>query len=186
MLPRSIALVVVAVLLVTSRAAAVTVEGVEFPSRRLVEGRELSLQGAALLRYKVFLKAYVAALYTEPEDRGEPPVGAARRLEIEYFWSIPADGFADATREGIARNVDEASYAHLEPRIDALNAMYRDVSPGDRYALTYVPDEGTELALNGRPLGMIAGADFARAIFDIWLGPNPLDDNLKRELLGAS
>ena len=62
--------------------------------------------------------------------------------------------------------------------------MYVDVKPGDRYALTYVPGVGTELAFNGKPRGVIEGADFAAAYFAIWLGPQPLDNSLKEKLLG--
>ena len=111
---------------------------------------------------------------------------AGRRLELEYFWSIPAAGFADATRKGITRNVDEATYLELEVRIERSNELYRDVEPGDRYAITYMPDVGTELSLNGERLGVIQGEDFASSLFDIWLGEDPLDAPLKNELLGVS
>ena len=49
--------------------------------------------------------------------------------------------------------------------------------------MTYLPGRGTELALNGTPLAVIEGADFAAAYFGIWLGPNSIDDRLKRDLL---
>ena len=61
----------------------------------------------------------------------------------------------------------------------------RDVQKGDRYALTYVPGAGTTLALNGRPLGTIEGADFAAALFTIWLGTkDPMDASFRLALLG--
>ena len=161
-------------------------EGVRFEPRLTVEGRDLELRGIGLLRYKVFLKAYFAALYLEPslEEVRETPAG--RRLELEYFWSIPADGFAQATRDGIARNVDADEYAKLSERIERLSEFYRDVSPGDRYSLTFLPGQGTELALNGRALGVIEGEDFAEAVFAFWLGRAPLDEGLKEDLLGKS
>ena len=56
------------------------------------------------------------------------------------------------------------------------------MKPGDRYALTYIPGVGTELALNGKPKGVIEG-DFAAAYFAIWLGAKPLDASLKAQLL---
>jgi chalcone isomerase-like protein len=59
------------------------------------------------------------------------------------------------------------------------------VSPGDRYALTYVPDVGTELRLNEESLATIPGEDFAEAYFGIWLGDQPLDEGLRDKLLGA-
>ena len=64
-----------------------------------------------------------------------------------------------------------------------MHAAYRGVEAGDRYALTYRPGAGTELALNGEPLVSVEGADFAAAYFAIWLGPAPADERLKRDLL---
>ena len=62
--------------------------------------------------------------------------------------------------------------------------MRQHVQPGDRYSLTYIPGVGTELALNGTPRGVIEGADFAAAIFSLWLGENPFDRQFKQALLG--
>ena len=74
----------------------------------------------------------------------------------------------------------------LQSRIDDLSALYRDVKPGDRYALTYIPDKGTTLSLNGKSLGSIPGDDFARAVFAIWLGDNPIDQKFRDQLLKDS
>ena len=82
--------------------------------------------------------------------------------------------------------MDTATYARLAERLDRFGSMYRDVRPGDRYALNYVPGLGTELTLNGASLGRIPGADFAAAVFAIWLGANPIDEDFKAELLGRS
>jgi hypothetical protein len=168
----------------TTMQPSVQVEGVRFPSRQSWRGFELELQGAALLRYRVVFKGYVAALYLGREVRAEQALAdVPRRIEIEYFWSIPADAFARSTSEWIARNADAATLARLREPLAKLNALYADVEPGDRYALTYVPGEGTELALNGAPLGVVEGAEFSSALFAIWLGEDPLDANLRERLL---
>jgi hypothetical protein len=133
----------------------------------------------------VFIKDYVAAFYLPEAVRPEEALaGVPKHLEIEYFHAITAADFAKATRSGIARNVSMTAYDRLKPAVEELNTLYRDVKPGDRYSLTYVPGTGTELRLNGTPLGTVAGADFAAGLFAIWLGPVPLDEGLKRTLLG--
>ena len=165
-------------------AVAREIEGVEFPDRVSAAGTPLLLNCVGLLRYLVFIKGYVAALYLAPG--GNPDAVLAdvpKRLVINYFYPIKASDFAAATDQGIAANVDSATVTALRPRIDRLNALYDDVRPGDRYALTYVPGVGTELALNGTRKGVIEGADFAAALFAIWLGPNALDTSLKQQLL---
>jgi hypothetical protein len=171
-------------------ARAADIEGVTFVDRLRVSDEELRLHGTGLLRYRVFIKGYVAALYLAESFGGESTSSTVlgdlpRRLEIEYFWAIPARDFAKATVEGISRNTDGATFDRLRDRIDRLNAMYEDIEPGDRYALTYLPGVGTELARNGRRLGVIEGADFSSALFGTWLGERALDESLRRQLLAS-
>jgi hypothetical protein len=173
-------------MLLSVPATAAEIAGVEFAERVSAGDAKLRLHGLALLRYRILFKGYVAALYLEegmPADRALDDV--PRRLEIEYFWGIPAKGFARATVDGIARNVDAATLAALRGPIERFNGFYADVRPGDRYALTYVPGMGTELAMNGESRGNVEGADFSSALFSIWLGQEPFDDSLKAQLLGT-
>ena len=107
-----------------------------------------------------------------------------RRLELRYFHAISTADFVKATRHKVADNVSPAEMEVLAERLEQFNALYRDVEPGDRYALNYRPGKSTELELNGRVLGRIAGDDFAAAIFSMWLGPEPIDRSFKDALLG--
>ncbi len=178
-----------AILALAAHAAAAApptrVEGVEFEPTVKVGSTLLNLKGAALLRYRVVFRAYVAALYLAPGTNPADVLSdVPKRLEIEYFWGIGAADFAEAMLDRIALNLPRAEFARLEPRITEFNRLYVDVSPGDRYSLTYEPGVGTELALNGTPLGTSTGPEFAQAAFSIWLGKEPLDIALKTALLG--
>jgi hypothetical protein len=160
------------------------VEDVTFNREIRAAGNVLTLRGCGLLRYMVFIKAYVAAFYLPERIRSEDALGdVPKHLEIEYFHDINAQDFAKATTSSISRNVSLTTFQQLKPKIDEFNALYRDIAPGDRYALTYVPGQGTTLSWNGQPLGTVAGEDFAMGLFGIWIGPNPLDSDLKRILL---
>ena len=45
---------------------------------------------------------------------------------------------------------------------------------------------GTVLSVQGKPMGRpIAGEDFYRALLRIWLGDKPVQDDLKKALLGG-
>lgn len=173
-----------------SAVIAASIEGVQFAERLNVGATEFRLHATGLLRYRVFIKGYVAALYLEKPFREQPNprsvlADTPRRLEIEYFWSFDAEDFSKATLEGIARNTDPAGFERLRPSIDQISALYKDIEPGDRYALTYVPGVGTELARNGRSLGVIEGAEFSAALFAIWIGDRPLDESLRDQLLAS-
>ena len=180
------ATVAMILLMATATTYAVQVEGITFAETYQVEDIELHLRGSSLLRYLIFIKAYVGAFYMLPQEDARQALGPTpRRLELEYFHAISASDFADATRQKIADNVTAETLATITDRLEQFNALYRDVQPGDRYALTYRPGSGTELSLNGTPLGLIAGDDFAAAVFAIWLGTDPIDTDFRDALLGV-
>jgi hypothetical protein len=180
-----IALTVGMALMISISASATEVENVVFDKQVTVGRQALEIKGAGVLRYLRFIKAYAGALYTPPGLAPETVLAdTPKRLEIEYFHALKGKDFGPATYEGLSKNLDPVEIERLRPRIDYHNSLYVDVQPGDRYALTYLPGVGTELALNGRAMGIIEGADFAAAIFSLWLGENPYDRQFKNALLG--
>ncbi len=190
---KQVAIIILTVFLIaTSTAFAnpsanVDIAGVNFAKTYATPDGQLTFRGGALLRYLVFIKAYAGALYMPAGADHHQALGdVPRRLELSYFQAISADDFAKATRQKIADNLAPEALAAISERIDHFNALYRDVTPGDRYALTYIPGKGTELSLNGEVLGHIAGDDFAAAVFAIWLGPDPIDHDFKTALLGQA
>lgn len=170
----------------SAAAANISVGDVTFSKTVMVTDTPLNLRGAAVLTYLSFIKAYAGALYLPAAAGDWDAPDVPRRLELSYYRAIKAEDFDRATRKKMADNVDAAGYAALKARLDQFCALYRDVSPGDRYALNYVPGRGTELALNGSALGVIEGADFAAAVFAIWLGSDPIDADFRNALLGRS
>jgi hypothetical protein len=133
---------------------AVTIENVTFADSYHTGRTTLVLHGAGVLRRFVW-KGYAAALYLEEGAAPETVLSdTPKRLELEYFRSIKGPDFGEAADEVLAN-----------------------------YALTYVPRRGTELSYNGKPLVLIEGADFASAYFAIWLGRNPIDKDLKKQLI---
>ncbi len=163
---------------------AMTVEGVSFAQEARIGDATVPLRNAALLRYLFVLKAYVAALYLPADVPAERALAdVPKRLEISYLVAIRGEDFDKGAAPVLRRNLSPAELERLQQRLDRLNAAYRDVQPGDRYALSYHPGLGTELSLNGTPLVTIEGADFAAAYFGVWLGREPIDEGLKKSLL---
>ena len=182
-LPKFI-VVALSLTLIAVPVQAAEVEGPKFTETHVADGNLLHLSGTGLLRYWGF-KAYTGAFYLEkgvPVD--EVLSDRAKRIELEYYRAIKGEDFGPATDKFIAKNVDAVTYERLRPRIEFHNSLYEDVQPGDRYSLTYVPGRGTELALNGEPKGIIEGAEFAAAVFSIWLGPKPINNSFKAQILG--
>jgi hypothetical protein len=161
------------------------IEGVVFDNAIQTQDKILTLRGVGLLRYMVVIKAYVGAFYLDQAHQTSHVFeDAPKRLELEYFHSIPASDFTESTRIMIEKNVSSDQLKNIAPQLKQMNALYKDVQPGDRYAATYMPGMGTELALNGKPLGIVPGLEFANAYFSIWLGENPIDKGFRDHLLG--
>jgi hypothetical protein len=167
-------------------AGAADIEGVSFRDRTQVGQINLALKGVGLARYLYAIKVYVAALYLPEGVKTQDVLGdIPKRLELQYFQNIKAADFAKAADQVLPQNVPATVVSALRPQIDRFHAWYQDIKPGDRYSLTYVPGQGTELAHNGVPKGVMEGADFAAAYFAIWLGSDPINDKLKDGLLGT-
>jgi hypothetical protein len=157
-----------------------------FPEQYLIGQDTLTLRGIGLVRELLFIKVVTAALYVQdgtPVEQALSNVG--KRVEMESFRTIPADDFIREAEIALAANVPAALIGMLRPRLDQLHQAYEDLKPGDRYAITYLPNSGTHLELNGNIRVSIEGADFAAAYFEIWLGGNPIHKKLKAQLLGG-
>ena len=183
---KSIATSLICILISANVYASVTmIDGTGFSNSIDVQKSRLYLKGAALLRYWIFVEAYAGALYLPKNSNGDQALDdIMKSLELEYRVAISADDFARATRQKIKETVSSSTFNRLLPKIETLNRLYKSVRPGDRYALTYVPGEGTQLIYNSTLLGRIEGADFATALFGIWIGDDPIDKGFRDKLLG--
>ena len=163
----------------------IDVEGVNFDTQLDIGGRSFELLGSGLFTYMLW-DAYVGAYYQASGFPRPAPLGdVPRHLVLEYLHTIEAEDFADTTRQGVARNVDEAQLAALSDPLQAFNASYRDVVPGDRYALTWTGDE-LRLSYNGEVIHRSDNQALASALFAIWLGDEPAQESFKQDLLGRS
>jgi hypothetical protein len=181
-----IILSVIVLIDVTSNVDGAEIEGVHFEDTYETEGIQMKIQGMGLLRYLGFIKAYVGALYLEEGSSVDDVLSdKPKRLEVEYFHALKGEDFGITTNKVIAENTDSLTLEKIRPQVDYHNSLYEDVQPGDRYSLTYIPGRGTELALNGETKGVIEGAEFASALFSMWLGESPMNKPFKKQLLGA-
>ena len=160
---------------------AVTIRGVEFEEKIKIEGKELALHGVGLLKWKYLLKVYQVALY-KPKQVPVTQIlekDAPKRLEYYFFIDMKASDFQDTGFELMARNVGREKAESLSTELKELNRLYRDVNEGQRYTLTYLPGMGLEMALDGKVLGRVDGDEFAVSYLSIWLGPDPVSEDLK-------
>jgi hypothetical protein len=164
--------------------AAVDIEGVSFDERRQVVDTELQLTGTALLTWALFFDVYVGGFYL-PEGKTESSWtdDVPKVLEISYLRNFKAEDFSSSSDQLLRENLSPEKYSTLSGRLNEFYQLFRDIKKGDRYSLVYHPSLGTELRLNGEPLGSVDGHDFAVAYFGIWIGPTPIDETFRDRLL---
>lgn len=173
--------------LLSSSAAAesVTERGERF--ERVVEenGQRYTLLGSGVFRYMIWT-AYAGAYYQLEGERDPQPLSdVPRRLELAYFHDIAAEDFADATEKTLSDSLTLYEFNQVKENLEQLKRQYRDVAPGDRYLLSW-DGEQLRLALNGETLYEDSSAEFASAMFGIWLGERPLGDEFRDVLLGVN
>jgi hypothetical protein len=102
---------------------------------------------------------------------------------------VDAATFTEALVEGMRPNHDEATMKTLEPRIAELSSIMnelKEAKKGMMVLLDWQPGAGTVVSVDGKSRGKpIAGEDFYRALLRIWIGERPVQDDLKKALLGG-
>ncbi|MCW5889657.1 MAG: chalcone isomerase family protein [bacterium] len=184
-LPLARLLLAMCLALAAAPAAARDVAGVAVADTTDVAGQTLHLSGAGV-RTRWFFEVYVAALYLpHPAHTAAEVLDGAgpRRVRLHMLRALGASRIAEAVSEAFARNAGDALPA-LQSRLTRLESLFPAAEVGDRIDLT-VAGGHTEVAVNDVRRGTIEGADFGRALLAVWLGPDPVDADLKRALLGG-
>ena len=154
------------------------------PEAVTVAGRELLLNGMGLRKQKLFFKVYVIGLYLEkppPSAQAAITADEAKRMVLVMLRDVAREQFVQAVETGIQRNSGPAMPA-LRERLDIFKSALPALEKGNLLDFTYVPGVGTLVRGQGEEMA-IKGKDFAEALFSVWLGPDPVDRELKRKLL---
>jgi len=179
-------------LAVNLAAHAAEVAGVDVPERTTQGTTTLVLNGAGK-RERFIFDVYVAALYLPQREASAAAVVAApepKRLTLRLLRDLSAEQLSNALREGIGLNRTPEELRALTPQIDALIATMNALGSARKGALLtidFFADGTTRVAQDGKSTGPpIAGADFQRALLDVWLGAKPVQADLKNALMGTS
>jgi len=147
----------------------------------------LKLNGAGI-RYKFFFTIYVGALYlSKPQSDAASILKSDQpnRISMHFLYDeVPKKKLVNAWVDGFSDNTDKAGYAAVKSRLETFNQMFSDAHKGDVVLLDYLPGTGTRVSIKGEEKGVIEGADFNRALLSVWLGDEPVTEELKDAMLG--
>jgi hypothetical protein len=171
-------------LLVALPAAAKEREGVVAPPTVQVSGKQLHLAGMGL-RKKLWVKVYIASLYLEtPSENAEQVISSdqVKRVQMSMLRDLERGKIVEAVQEGFQKN-SGPEMPRLQQRLDQFIKSIPDLKAGQTIVITYAPGSGTLIKAGGGDEVTLPGKDFADALFSVWLGRQPVDDELKREML---
>jgi hypothetical protein len=172
-------------LLMAAPAFAGTVADVTMPDSMQVNGKNLVLNGMGLRRKIV--KVYVAGLYLPAKESSATKILSSdteRNLTMQFVRDVDKASVCNAWHEALKSNTPSKAAA-LKGDFDTLCNYMADMKVGGKMSFTYVPGQGTTVAIDGADKGTIAGKDFADAMFGCWIGPNPPGADFKSGLLGS-
>jgi hypothetical protein len=139
------------------------------------------LQGSGQLRF-LGLRVYVARLW-----RGERAVAddwmLPLALELEYQRKLVGAQVAERSLIEMRRQGEIAADSGAR-WFAAMKALFPDVDAGHRLTGVHRPGEAARFFHNGRFLGEVRDAEFARLFFGIWLSRETSEPTLRAALLG--
>lgn len=156
------------------------------------EGSEYALRctGTAL-RKKFFFKVYAAAAYLdEGTEAGVDP--GATYVSADAPKRIHLQMLRDVESEKIVSSIDEAfekcattPLAEIEAERAAFRGAFAmpELLKGQDIRFTWIPGVGLQITVDHEMLETIPSPAFAKSFFEIYFGPEPVNDGMKKDLL---
>lgn len=186
---KNILAISIAVLLFSNVSAQVTINGATLPAKLTQLKPDLILNGGGV-RTKFFMKVYVSGLYlTEKNSDPKAIINADQPMAVRMHIIssiLTSANMTTAIQEGFDRSTGYNTKP-IQAKIDILLKVFNKepIKIGDVFDIYYVPKEGIKVFKNGILQGAaVPGMDIKRAIFGIWLCPDPVEEGLKKKMLG--
>ena len=183
-------LVIGCVLVLAQPALALDVSGVKVEEVVKVANVDLKLNGAGV-RHKNFFKVYVAALYLTETKTNVADVLATngpRRLTLSMLRDVSSEAFGQSFMEGLNKNSSKSEKSRMIGQMQKFGEMFASIpelKKGDVVTVEWIPNVGSVCSHNGKRVAEpFPDLAFFNALLKIWLGEQPADSSLKRQLLG--
>ena len=134
-------------------------------------------------------KVYVAGLYlTQRQTDANVVISDTgnKRVSMHFLRELSSEKLLHGMNEGFEDNNSATEMAAIDAQMKAFRQMMtsaKAVKEGDVIVLD-LSSTGTQVSLNGKVLGTVEGAAFNQALLRVWLGKEPVDEALKKAMLG--
>ena len=167
--------------------SALEIDGKDLPDSINIADTPLILNGAGL-RTKFFFNIYAGGLYL-PAPSHDPAaiINADEPMLVRMYFiydGVSAKKLKNGWEEGFAVTAPDADEKLRQAMASFVALFDKETRENDVYDISWRPGKGVAVVFNGKFLGTIPGLDFKKALFGIWLGKDPVDDDLKEGMLG--
>lgn len=160
-----------------------------------IDGKDLVKKGTGKRTKGILGTVYYATLWV-PESLKNADANAIIEADEPMAVVLVIDSvllnkerFLEATNEGFAQ---AAASGYTTAKKDAFLKLFDSVEfkKGDVIQLGYDAKVGVKAVFTAKEtkkpinLGSVAGLDLKKALFAIWLGPKPVQESLKKAMLG--
>jgi len=130
----------------------------------------------------------MGAIYLEKPSQSDSEVISSEQskhmIMHVLYDEIRVDHIIKHSMNGFRKNAGSAC-GRLKDKIKCFHGFFtKPLKKGDSLRMTYIPDKGMEVVIQGEYKGIIEGHDFMEAVALNWLGPHPPSKSFKREILG--
>lgn len=165
------------------------VDGKIIPRNIEFLGKKLECNGFGT-RTKLWTDVYIQVLYLEILSQESKKIidNDLDKMGLKIIITsslVSAGKFTRNVDAGFERSAKD-NLLILQPKISMLKKFVSDkIVENDTFNFLWNPkDQSIYVYKNDVLKGTIAGLDFKKAFFGIYLGDNPVDEKLKRDLLG--
>lgn len=139
-------------------------------------------------RDKFFIDLYVGGLYLQEKSSDFNMIINSNKImniRLHIVSSlITSKKMEDGTREGFTKSTSGNTEA-IKEKIETFLAVFmEEIKENDVYDFLYIPSTGVQIYKNNELKKTIAGLEFKKALYGIWLGKDPAQNSLKENMLG--
>jgi len=187
---------------------AITVEGIELPEKRVVDGIHLTRNGHGLRSITYFgigIRIYVAAMYSEkPISSAEQALGTiprrdsesrnisspdgngALQLDFTFLRYVNQSQVRSAWAQQLDYSVTHTDYERYQEDRDRFIQLASE-GPIENHGTQSIQMVGEETRIidQGKLRGIIYGKDFQQSFLSMWFGSKAVSEDLKSSLLGG-
>jgi Chalcone isomerase-like len=162
---------------------------VVYPNEVTVGEQKLVLNGYGI-RFRFGFRVYAAGLYTQSKVTKNEEVLkiTPKRMHLVALRDVKGDEFGKLFIRAMEDNASREEFSKSINGVIRMGQIFADAkqfAKGDVILVDYSPSTGTVMTHKGKQLGdPLKEPEFHALMMKIWFGPKPVDEALRKALLG--